>query len=227
MRSVWSRESIRPPMSEGPCARSAARTSALFTWALATGRSQASGCRLPDPGRNTSGASVPPARASMRAPIARRGSTTRAMGRPTSDASPLIVAKTGRPASTPESRRMVVPEFPASSTPAGSARPRRPAPVTARAPPSARSSNRTPSSARHERVERQSPVASGRRISLVPSAMAAKRSARWVMDLSAGGAYAPPSPARRAWKVASMAESLAMGYSPVKYDRPAHPFEHV
>ena len=75
------------------------------------------GC--PVPGRKHSGSRVPPARASMRAPIARSGVTTRAMGRAESEASPTRVANRGRPASMPDSRRVVVPELPASSTARG------------------------------------------------------------------------------------------------------------
>ena len=48
-------------------------------------------------------------------PCARAASMTRRIGRRDSDASPTSVAENGCPASTPASRRIVVPELPASS----------------------------------------------------------------------------------------------------------------
>src|SRR5207244_5487252 len=55
----------------------------------------------------------------MLAPIFRNGSTTRAIGRRLSDASPSRVADTRLPARTPARRRIVVPEFAQSSGPCG------------------------------------------------------------------------------------------------------------
>ena len=51
----------------------------------------------------------------MRAPIAVSGSITRRIGRRRSDSSPVTVVRNGRPARSPASRRIVVPELPASS----------------------------------------------------------------------------------------------------------------
>ncbi len=56
---------------------------------------------------------------STSAPMARSGSTTRAIGRRRSDASPSSVASQSLPASTPARRRMVVPELPQSSHASG------------------------------------------------------------------------------------------------------------
>ena len=96
-----------------------------------------------------------PSVASMRAPIRSSGSITRRIGRRDSDASPISVAVNGWPARTPASRRIVVPELPASSGPAGerSCPKPRPSRVTV---PSARSSTSTPSPRRQASVERQS-----------------------------------------------------------------------
>ena len=60
-------------------------------------------------------------RASIDAPIARSGSTTRAIGRRRSDSSPSSTERNGRPASRPVSTRIVVPELAQSTTPSGSA----------------------------------------------------------------------------------------------------------
>ena len=51
--------------------------------------------------------------------MARSGSATRSIGRRRSDSSPSRVASQSLPASTPVSRRMVVPELAQSSTPSG------------------------------------------------------------------------------------------------------------
>jgi hypothetical protein len=50
----------------------------------------------------------------MRAPIARSGPMIRAIGRLRSDASPSRIETNGCAASTPASRRMLVPELPQS-----------------------------------------------------------------------------------------------------------------
>ncbi len=60
----------------------------------------------------------------------RNGSTTRAIGRPRSDPSPLSTAKIPAPARMPLSSRMLVPELPQSSTSAGSTNPSSPRPRT-------------------------------------------------------------------------------------------------
>ena len=74
-------------------------------WAIA-----ASG-RLPFTAR---GSRVAWARPTTAAPMRPSGSVTRAIGRCRSDASPVSSVQKGWPASTPSSRRAVVPELPAA-----------------------------------------------------------------------------------------------------------------
>ena len=197
-RSVWSRESTRPSRMVSPSPRSAARSRALLTWALGTGSTWRPALREPDPGRKHSGSSSPPRRPRMSPFILRSGSTTRSIGRPLSESSPLSTANSRCPASNPDSRRAVVPELPASSTSAGSRNPRRPRPSIRKAtpgpPPPGSSRIATPSASRQARVDRQSPVCRGLRTRLSPVATEASSRARWVTDLSAGGARCPPSP---------------------------------
>ncbi len=68
------------------------------------------------------GSRVSPCRPSNAAPIARSGSTTRPIGRRRSEASPSSTADSGRPASSPATRRVVVPELPQSRVADGSTR---------------------------------------------------------------------------------------------------------
>jgi len=82
--------------------------------------------------RMASGRRVPSARPTIVAPIRRSGSAMRPIGRRRSDASPVISVQNGWPASTPESRRAVVPELPQSMTSAGSLSPRNPVPANGR-----------------------------------------------------------------------------------------------
>ena len=79
MRSVWSRLGAGSTISVVPSAWRPARTSAVFTCPLGT----ASSARTPasEPPRIDSGASRPPSRPSIVAPIRRSGSTTRPIGR--------------------------------------------------------------------------------------------------------------------------------------------------
>ncbi len=116
MRSVWSRESIRPPMRDGPSARSAARTSAPFTWALATGRSQARGRRVPVPGQEAQGqqGAADPA---LDARAHRAQGSHHAGHRPDREGRVADKGREQREArrACPDSRRVVVPELPASS----------------------------------------------------------------------------------------------------------------
>ena len=55
----------------------------------------------------------------IRAPISVSGRMTRPIGRPESDASPVRRERKGCPASSPASRRIVVPELPQSMSPGG------------------------------------------------------------------------------------------------------------
>ena len=84
----------------------------------------------------------------------------RRIGRRLSDASPMIVEANGRPARAPTSRRIVVPELPASSGASGArhAATPRPATVTVRSPPEASgvSATATPSPRRQASVDPQS-----------------------------------------------------------------------
>ena len=66
----------------------------------------------------------------MCAPIARNGSTIRRMGRPRRDSSPESVVQNGRPATSPVSVRMDVPELPQSTTSADAASASTPRPST-------------------------------------------------------------------------------------------------
>ena len=109
----WRRSAWRP-----------ASSSAVLTWALAT----ASSWRIPasPPPRIDSGASRPPSRPSIRAPISRSGSTTRPMGRRAIEESPVSTVWNGRPARIPASSRIEVPELPQSMTASGSISPSKP-----------------------------------------------------------------------------------------------------
>ena len=100
-----------------PFAKSPARSSALFTCALAMGKS----CRAPlsfTPWIFTGAVSFGPS-ATMFAPILRSGAMTRSIGRPESVAPPTSRLSKLWPARSPASNRMVVAEFPQSISPAG------------------------------------------------------------------------------------------------------------
>ncbi len=101
----------------GPFPESPARRIADFTCALATGDRQVNPSSTRRPW--TRSGAVPSGDAAIAAPIARSGSTTRSIGRLRNEASPSRVASHSLPASTPASRRMVVPELPQSSTLSG------------------------------------------------------------------------------------------------------------
>ncbi len=112
------------------------------------------------------------------------GSITRRMGRRCNEPSPVSVESNRCPLSTPASRRIVVPEFPASSGPLARRNPASPAPVMATmatageadlvpaaAPPfSAMFSTSAPSCAMHSSELRQSAAAEKLAISLRPAA---------------------------------------------------------
>ena len=93
----------------GPEAESPARSTADFTWALATGETWRIGSsgRLP---AIASGSRAPPLPPERRArPSASSGSITRSMGRRRSDSSPVSTVTNGWPARTPTRRRAIVP----------------------------------------------------------------------------------------------------------------------
>ena len=96
-----------------------------------------------------------------------------------------------RPASSPSIRRMVVPEFPQSRIPGGSWRPLRPTPCTLTISPAAISDTSTPMALRQVAVLRGSSAGSKPSISVVPSAIAPNKRARWEIDLSPGTRMVP------------------------------------
>ena len=135
-----------------------------------------------------------------RAPIFMSGAVMRRMGRRTSDSSPVSSTRTSHGASTPMSRRAVVPELPQSMGPSGWLGPRPPQPVTvpARLPSGCFSSDASAPSARTARMEeRTSWESSTPERRDVPSAIAANSTARWEMDLSPGTRMEPRSGAGR------------------------------
>lgn len=86
---------------------------------------------------------------------------------------------------------MVVPEFPQSIGSAGAVRPSRPVPVIRSSAPC--SDTRAPRARMAASVERLSSPMWGQTTTLSPSAMAARRRARWVMLLSLGTGTTPVS----------------------------------
>ena len=93
-----------------PEACSPASSTADLTCALAIGLSYSMPVSARPPSIDSGGR--PSAAVAMRAPIEPSGSTTRAIGRPDSDASPVSVAGTPTPASSPTISRIAVPELP-------------------------------------------------------------------------------------------------------------------
>ena len=74
------------------------------------------------------GASSPPFRPAIVAPIARSGFTTRPIGRRLIDSSPVRIVKKSCPANSPAIKRIPVPELPQSMGPNGSVNPHMPLP---------------------------------------------------------------------------------------------------
>jgi len=116
--SVWARVRTASCTTVSPSAPSPASRMADFTWALATGGLYSIPCRSPP--RTSRGGYRPPPRPSTRAPIRRRGSVTRSIGRRETDSSPRKTVRHGKAAHRPASRRIVVPELPTSMAPAAS-----------------------------------------------------------------------------------------------------------
>ena len=112
-----------------PSAATPARSTALLTCALGVAGaivgSRAAARRARRRGRDRPTVSTT-------APIARSGSATRSIGRAARLSSPARRASNGAAASTPVSRRIVVPEFPQRNGPWGSTSPARPSPSTSR-----------------------------------------------------------------------------------------------
>src|SRR5436190_2109990 len=128
------------------------------------------------------GARRPPSRPLMRAPISRSGVTTRSIGRLLNDVSPATTVRHGNGAQNPASRRIVVPELPASTVVDA---PRRLPPVT-RTVPAGSPSTRAPRASTAPRVRPTSSPVERPVILDVPFARAASSRARWDIDLSPG-----------------------------------------
>ena len=110
---------------------------------------------------------------------------TRSIGRRDSDSSPASSLSNGWAASSPASRRMVVPELPQSS---GSRAARSPAMPT---PPMLDPSISTPSARMHDAVDWTSAPVDSPRTLLSPEAIEPRISARCEIDLSPGTLIAP------------------------------------
>lgn len=129
-------------------------------------------------------------RARISAPIFTSGSITLPMGRLRREGSPVIIEKKSCPVNKPSSRRMVVPELPASNRSSGSQKPLRPLPRIQIFPFSCCWIS-TPSASRHCSVLQQSAPFEKLCITVFPSAMEPISAARWDMDLSPGTQQEP------------------------------------
>ena len=159
-----------------------ARSTALFTCALATGLKYCTGLSCA-PSIASGGRPSAPSAWSF-APICVSGSITRFIGRLESEASPKSRLGKGWPASTPASSRMVVPEFPQSMSCLGAVKARR-LPWTTSVVSSTVSIS-TPSERMAATVQRQSSLGRNPLMTHGPLAMAARITARWEMLLSPG-----------------------------------------
>ena len=117
IRSVWSRERAGSQTSTSTPPDRPARRSALLICALALGERYWKGRSAPP--RSSTGSRSAFSISRKAAPIAESGSVTRRIGRERSDASPVSVAVSGRPARSPIISRAVVPLFPQSRISAG------------------------------------------------------------------------------------------------------------
>ena len=214
-RSVWSREAAGCSSDVGPSACRAASRTADLTWALATGDCRRAPCNRA--GAKAMGARVPSARAWIRAPIARNGSTTRPIGRRRSESSPVTNEWKGRPARTPLARRSVVPLLPHHNTSAGSRRPENPRPRTTSSSPCTACA--TPSAVTTPAVACVSAPSPGRRTRESPDPIAPSSRARWVMDLSPG-TRSSPRRRRAGWMTRVRAEDIS---SPRREPAPGGP----
>ena len=183
MRSVWSRERTFSMTVVFPLAKRPASRTALFTCALATGRRYSMPCKSERPSI-TSGGQDFSLSAWRSAPIWRRGSITRCIGRLESEASPMRRERKGCAARMPAMRRIVVPEFPQSRSASGlTNRPEMPSTTSV---PGSGVSMSTPSWRMAAAVLRQSSPSRKLRITQVPLDREASRTARWEMLLSGG-----------------------------------------
>ena len=187
-RSVWSRLGAGSLTVVTPSASSPASSTAVFTCALATGRSQVMGRRVP-PSRVRGGL---PSMPWAPAPMARSGAATRSTGRRQRDASPVRVLRNGLPASAPASMRRVEPEFPQSRASSGRLPGFRAAAVD-RDLASLATDQRPRARPRQARVEAQSAAEEKFVRRVWPWARPPRIARRWERDLS-------PASRNRPWK---------------------------
>ena len=110
MSSVWLRDTLGSLISVMPFARIPASSTAVFSCADAIGESYLMALRFLHPCSVMGSVSAPAGENST--PIFMSGAVMRRIGRLESDSSPSIVTSISHGASTPMSRRAVVPEFP-------------------------------------------------------------------------------------------------------------------
>ncbi len=174
-----------------PLACRPASSTALFTCALGVASAQS----MPASDAPAMVRGGRPSMESMRAPMRARGSITWRIGRRQSDASPVMVVVNGWAATTPVSRRMVVPEFAASSAMEGRSRPPSPRPTMSTERPSCGPPSRSRTSTPRARRQASVAVASAPGANHVkrdrPSASEASSAYRCEIDLSPGGRTRP------------------------------------
>ena len=118
--SVWARVGTGSSTVVAPSAPKAASSTADLTWALGTGNEYSVPRRAPP--LTEIGGRLPWRRPSTRAPMRRKGTATRSMGRRAIDESPARTVRPSMVATKPASKRMPVPELPTSMTTSGSCR---------------------------------------------------------------------------------------------------------
>ena len=182
MRSVWSRDSAGWTTVVRSSANRPAIRTLDFTCALATGISKS--MPFSPPPWMASGASEPPLRPAMRAPIRVRGPTILVIGLRRRERSPDMTLRNGWPAASPETSLNAVPLLLALSTFSGSRRPSGPTPSTSKHSSAPLTWHeeclrmRTPMPRRHRRTELRSSPTHRFETWAVPEAMAFRTSAR-------------------------------------------------
>ena len=177
IRSVWSRlgAGSRTVVTPSAC-RPASRT-AVFTCALATGRSCVEAAQAAAVDRQRRPAVGGQARWR---PWRAAGRPRARAGRRRSDSSPVSTERNGRPARAPASMRIVEPEFSASRTAAGARQAARPPLVDRDARPvPARSRRRARAGRRGSRRSRRPRSSCGRGSGPRPSRRGSRPGARW------------------------------------------------
>ncbi len=190
IRSVWSREGTGSITVVTPPELSAASRIADLTCAEATGSRYSIGTSISGP-RIVAG-SRSSDRVSACTPMRRSGSSTRPIGRRTSEASPVKVVVKAWPPAIPSVSRAPVPELPKSTTCSGSMRPPTPRPAIRQAPGPVwvTAAPKAPIAAA---VASTSSLSRSPSIAVSPTASAPSISARCEMDLSPGGRMVPAS----------------------------------